>query len=59
MAAMADANVFCIDGLDMFGKDDVGELADGFHPTEHGYEKLGERLAEAVLRPCAADVGST
>jgi GDSL-like Lipase/Acylhydrolase family len=44
-----DANVHVVDGLDLFGLGDVDELADGFHPTEAGYERLGRRFAEVAF----------
>jgi GDSL-like Lipase/Acylhydrolase family len=49
-----DANLVHVDGLELFGLDDAGELADGFHPTPKGYELLGERFAVSVLSPRAA-----
>lgn len=42
-----DANLFYIDGLGLFGADDLGDLTDGFHPNQRGHQKIGERFVRA------------
>lgn len=39
-----DALVY-LDGRELFGSDDVGDLPDGLHPNGAGYERMGERFA--------------
>ena len=34
-----------LDGRELFGSDDVGDLPDGLHPNGAGYERMGERFA--------------
>jgi hypothetical protein len=45
-----DPNVVYVDGLELFGPEDIGDLADGFHPTPQGYETLGRRFNQTVLQ---------
>ena len=39
-----DANLHLLDGLALFGPDDVGDLPDGLHPNAAGYRRMGERF---------------
>ena len=49
--SQGDANLYYLDGLDLFGKDDAGDLPDGLHPNGAGYERMGERFYERVFAP--------
>jgi lysophospholipase L1-like esterase len=40
-----------LDGLTLFGADDVSLLYDGLHPSPAGYALLGQRFASAAFRP--------
>jgi hypothetical protein len=40
-----------VDGLELFGPDDVGDLPDDLHPNGDGYERIGERFAALVFGP--------
>jgi hypothetical protein len=40
-----DANLHHLDGLELFGPSDVGDLPDGLHPNADGYVRMGERFA--------------
>ena len=40
-----DANLHHLDGLAIFGPDDVDDLPDGLHPNGDGYVRMGERFA--------------
>ncbi len=39
-----DHNLRLINGLDLFGPDDVDDLYDGLHPTAEGYRRIGRRF---------------
>jgi hypothetical protein len=39
-----DANLYLIDGLQLFGPDDAGDLPDDLHPNPDGYRRMGERF---------------
>ena len=46
-----DANLHHLDGLELFGPDDVGDLPDGLHPNADGYVRIGERFAAHAFAP--------
>jgi lysophospholipase L1-like esterase len=39
-----DRHLHLLDGLELFGPDDVGDLPDGLHPNDAGYVRMGERF---------------
>jgi len=42
--AAGDQHLHFIEGPDLFGPDDVGDLPDGLHPNAAGYQRMGERF---------------
>jgi hypothetical protein len=44
-----DANLHLLDGRELFGEGDVGDLPDGLHPNTPGYIRMGERFAKLVF----------
>jgi hypothetical protein len=42
--AAGDAQLHLLQGPDLFGSDDVGDLPDGLHPNPAGYQRMGERF---------------
>ena len=46
-----DARLHHLDGLELFGPDDVGDLPDGLHPNGDGYVRMGERFAAHAFAP--------
>ena len=44
-----DHNLHLVNGLDLFGPDDVGDLYDGLHPTSDGYGRIGRRVHERLF----------
>lgn len=49
-----DEHLHLLDGLALFGPDDVDGLADGLHPDAAGYRLIGERFVEVALAPGGA-----
>ncbi|MGB0111635.1 MAG: hypothetical protein WBP59_00300, partial [Ilumatobacteraceae bacterium] len=49
-----DLNLHLVDGLELFGADDVARLHDGLHPDADGYRVLADRFHERVLEPGGA-----
>jgi lysophospholipase L1-like esterase len=43
--ARQDPHLHYLDGLQLFGPDDVADLPDGLHPNGDGYVRIGERFA--------------
>lgn len=51
-----DANLYLLDGRELFGAGDLADLPDGLHPNTAGYRRMGERfvaLAFGEGRPFA------
>jgi hypothetical protein len=44
-----DKQLHLLDGLELFGADDVGSLPDGLHPSAEGYRTMGERFHSLVF----------
>ena len=44
-----DRTLHYLDGLELFGPDDVGDLPDGLHPNTRGYARIGERFSSAAF----------
>lgn len=42
--AASDTALYYLDGLDLFGLDDVSDLPDGLHPNTAGYLRMAERF---------------
>ena len=47
--ASEDPAITYLDGLDLFGPDDLAELPDGLHPTPAGYLRIADRFAESSI----------
>ncbi len=47
--ALGDTNLHYLNGLELFDKDDLGDLPDGLHPNAAGLKRMGERFAEKML----------
>ena len=48
-----DTNLHYLDGLELFGADDAGDLPDDLHPNPAGYARMGERFAALAFDPGA------
>jgi hypothetical protein len=46
-----DDRLHHLDGLELFGPADVGDLPDGLHPNGDGYLRMGERFAAHAFAP--------
>ena len=46
-----DGNLHLVDGLALFGPDDVGDLPDGLHPNPAGYQRIGDRFFDLAFGP--------
>lgn len=44
-----DPALFYLDGLDLFGADDIAELPDGLHPSPAGYLLIADRFAASPV----------
>ena len=49
--ARGDDRLHHLDGLELFGPADVGDLPDGLHPNGDGYLRMGERFAAHAFAP--------
>ena len=49
--AVGDEHLHTFSGLELFGADDADELYDDLHPTEVGYQRIGERFAAKAFGP--------
>jgi len=45
-----DLNLFYLNGLSLFNKDDAKDLPDDLHPNPAGYRRMGQRFAKEILR---------
>ena len=48
--AAGDAALHYVDGLELFGSEDAGDLPDDLHPNPAGYVRMGERFAPVLRR---------
>jgi hypothetical protein len=48
---LGDSNLHHLDGLQLFGADDAGDLPDDLHPNPAGYQRMGERFASLAFGP--------
>ena len=55
--ARGDDRLHHLDGLELFGPADVGDLPDGLHPNGDGYLRMGERFAAHAFAPGGPFVG--
>jgi lysophospholipase L1-like esterase len=46
---LGDVHLQYLDGLELFGADDAGDLPDDLHPTASGYARMGHRFAELAF----------
>ncbi len=49
--AAADPALHHLDGRELLGPHDAGDLPDGMHPDTAGHRRVGRRFAASVLRP--------
>ena len=49
-----DHAIHLLDGLALFGPDDLADLPDGLHPNDAGYVRMGERFSELAFAPGGA-----
>ena len=49
--ARHDPNLHFLDGRDLFGAADEGDLPDGVHPNTAGHRRMGERFAALAFGP--------
>ena len=47
--AAEDPALFYLDGLELFGADDIAELPDGLHPSPAGYLLIADRFAASPV----------
>lgn len=47
--ASEDPAITYLDGLELFGPDDLAELPDGLHPSPSGYLRIADRFAESSI----------
>ena len=56
---LGDTDLHHLDGLDLFGPDDVDDLPDDLHPNAAGYVRMGERFAAFAFGPDGPLRGAT
>jgi lysophospholipase L1-like esterase len=56
--AAGDEHLHLLDGLELFGPDDVGDLPDLLHPNAAGYQRMGERFHRLAFGPGGVFGGS-
>ena len=54
--AVGEKNLHHVDGLELFGEPDAGDLPDDLHPNPAGYVRIGERFADRILGSLASSV---
>ncbi len=54
VAARQDTNLHYLNGLELFGEQDAGDLPDDLHPNPEGYLRMGERFSNRVFAPGGA-----
>jgi hypothetical protein len=47
--ALGDGNLHHLDGLELFGAEDLGDMPDELHPNPAGYQRMGERFFTRVF----------
>ncbi len=47
----SDPNLHYLDGLELFGPNDVADLPDALHPNGDGYVRMGERFCQLAFGP--------
>jgi hypothetical protein len=58
LAAMGDRNLYCFDGLDVFGLELISRYAeDECHPNADGIEVMGDNFDRVVMQPLLAACG--
>ena len=58
LAAMGDRNLYCFDGLDLFGLELIARYAeDECHPDADGIEVMGDNFDRVVMQPLLAARG--
>jgi hypothetical protein len=50
-AGLGDENLHYLNGLELFGAEDAGDLPDDLHPNPAGYARMGQRFAELAFGP--------
>jgi lysophospholipase L1-like esterase len=55
---LGDEHLHHLDGLELFGPADAGDLPDDLHPNAAGYVRIGERFAAAAFGPGGAFASS-
>ncbi|WP_329353378.1 lipase [Streptomyces sp. NBC_01261] len=52
--ALADSNLYLLDGRELLGEPDQHHLFDNVHPDSEGYEMMGNRFAALARKPRSA-----
>lgn len=59
LRAQHDPQLRYLDGLELFGPGDAGDLPDGLHPNGAGYLRIGDRFASLVFERPARPRGAS